>query len=65
MLPKQHQNTAEEKKGNTGGVQKAKVVESNTTEDGKVQQKAVTEDGEEIYLGFSKSYAPSLSRSCI
>lgn len=34
--------------------QKAKVVET-TTKDGKVQKKAITEDGEEIYLGFSKS----------
>jgi hypothetical protein len=35
-------------------VQKARVVET-TTKDGKVQQKAITEDGAEIYLGFSKS----------
>lgn len=34
--------------------QKARVVESNAV-DGKLQQKAITEDGEEIYLGFSKS----------
>jgi len=26
--------------------------------DGKLQQKAITEDGEEIYLGFSKSCDP-------
>lgn len=36
--------------------QKAKVIETNDS-DGKKQKKAVTEDGEVIYLGFSKEYA--------
>ncbi len=33
--------------------QKAKVIET-TSSDGKKEKKAVTEDGEVIYLGFSK-----------
>lgn len=43
-----------EKENPSKTYQKAKVIETEDSE-GNPQKKAITEDGEVIYLGFSKS----------
>ena len=56
ILDESHVDVWQEEAKSGQSFQKAKVIETNDS-DGKKQKKAVTEDGEVIYLGFSKEYA--------